>query len=97
VLIDFSPFSLKALDEAVEFSRRYEAELILLFVVGARFHRERDRESRATCHLSGAGDPDLGEAQASGRHSITLVGRAKDIAFLRAQDESIHGKIALCG
>jgi universal stress protein A len=33
VPIDFSASSLKAVDEAVEFSRPYEAELILLFVV----------------------------------------------------------------
>ena len=33
VPIDFSESSLKAVDEAVEFSRPYEAELILLFVV----------------------------------------------------------------
>ena len=33
VPIDFSASSLRALDEAVEFSRPYEAELILLFVV----------------------------------------------------------------
>jgi nucleotide-binding universal stress UspA family protein len=33
VPIDFSESSLKTVDEAVEFSRPYEAELILLFVV----------------------------------------------------------------
>jgi len=38
VPIDFSQSSLKALDEAVEFSRPYEAELILLFVVERGFY-----------------------------------------------------------
>ena len=38
VPIDFSESSLKALDEAVEFSRPYEAELILLFVVERGFY-----------------------------------------------------------
>jgi universal stress protein A len=38
VPIDFSDSSLKALDEAVEFSRPYEAELILLFVVERRYY-----------------------------------------------------------
>ena len=38
VLIDFSAFSLKALDEAVEFSRPYETELVLLFVVELGFY-----------------------------------------------------------
>lgn len=37
VPIDFSPPSLKALDEAVEFSRPYEAELIVMFVVERPF------------------------------------------------------------
>lgn len=38
VPIDFSESSLKALDEAVEFNRPYEAELILLFVVERRYY-----------------------------------------------------------
>ena len=38
VPIDFSESSLKALDDAVEFSRPYEAELILLFVVERGFY-----------------------------------------------------------
>jgi len=38
VPIDFSESSLKALDEAVEFSRPYGAELILLFVVEHGFY-----------------------------------------------------------
>src|ERR1700691_5908448 len=38
VPIDFSESSLSALDEAVEFSRPYEAELILLFVVERGFY-----------------------------------------------------------
>jgi len=38
VPIDFSESSLKALDEAVEFSRPYEAELIVLFVVERGFY-----------------------------------------------------------
>ena len=36
--IDFSESSLNALDEAVELSRPYEAELILLFVVERGFY-----------------------------------------------------------
>jgi nucleotide-binding universal stress UspA family protein len=38
VPIDFSPPSLKALDEAVEFSRPYEAELIIMFAVERPFY-----------------------------------------------------------
>ena len=38
VPIDFPESSLTALDEAVEFSRPYEAELILLFVVERGFY-----------------------------------------------------------
>ncbi|MFZ0247149.1 MAG: universal stress protein [Candidatus Binatus sp.] len=38
VPIDFPESSLKALDDAVEFSRPYEAELILLFVVERGFY-----------------------------------------------------------
>lgn len=38
VPIDFSESSLRALDDAVEFSRPYEAELILLFVVERGFY-----------------------------------------------------------
>jgi universal stress protein A len=33
VPIDFSPSSLRALDEAVEFSRPYEAQVVVMFVV----------------------------------------------------------------
>ena len=38
VPIDFSEPSLRALDEAVEFSRPYDAELILLSVVERGFY-----------------------------------------------------------
>jgi universal stress protein A len=38
VPIDFSDSSLKALEEAVEFSRPYEAELIVMFAVERGFH-----------------------------------------------------------
>jgi universal stress protein A len=38
VPIDFSAPSLKALDEAVEFSRPYKAELILMFVVERQYY-----------------------------------------------------------
>jgi universal stress protein A len=38
VPIDFSAPSLRALDEAVEFSRPYNAELILMFVVERRYY-----------------------------------------------------------
>jgi nucleotide-binding universal stress UspA family protein len=38
VPIDFSAPSLKALDDAVEFSRPYNAELILIFVVERGYH-----------------------------------------------------------
>ena len=64
VPIDFSESSLRALDEAVEFSRPYEAELILLFVVERGFYESPllVPDSGALLeHQAGATEEKLGE------------------------------------
>src|SRR5271163_859106 len=64
VPIDFSGPSLRALDEAVEFSRPYEAELILMFVVERGFYESPllVPDSGALLeHQAGATEEKLGE------------------------------------
>ncbi len=60
--------------------------------LGARSDRQRRGEGRATCSLSGAGDPYLAEAQAADRHAKTLADRAKAIAFLTGQAKGIDNE-----